>query len=784
MDRRRFVKSVGCAGTLAAATQLPAGASCMDEMMRLSQNRPSAHGMGYVVLDKDKTFAEQVTQENTIYEIRYDFDLGGQPKEIPAGCVLKFEGGSLKNGIIKGTNTVLSGVSISVDKMAGSFACEIKSSYSSMECNHDKLAMLLSLEVEKVIIDEDYTIAGGGEMINTAVPYIKGIDATISVTGNIDRYVIYATSAKEICGLSFNHNGHWADGSLLVKNKGDLHLYDIKTRGIHNLNPKNDMGVIGLNIGLEESGNIEINRVSAEDLSVVADGSIGESEGQVLGLYIGQFGLQKNDIYIHDVSFKDIITYNSEGKIVLEDGAGMYVHMDSIEKDEYNSSVYIRNVKGVDYGKRLIKADAKNITVDTVDAVQNIAGQGLAVVGLNNSGKTSLNGAYNIKGATVRNVKFRGSTWHVVACAISDVHIENVDAVMWAGKTKIGEEESSPETSITADDTFFGCIQVNYYANNITARNIRAKDCCLLVDSGMKIPDEGDPDNGTEVLVERETPVILSNVYHEYTENGVANNRKTFLNIEHGNVLIENLTATTNRDLGHQHINEGKVVIKGMKLINTTADNSVDWTMGNVATSRGGVFELYDFDIEVRRGLLNYNKPSKIVLKNGTIRVSHDNSFSAVSLGMITCDDTADIAIENVKILAANGSKTVYDIWVKNSSENPLEIYAKNSIASIYSDTNVFWKDTPLTVLGTPALKEGLVRRYTLQGHFTGDFRYVDTGYELISHKSITYAAAQAWSGNTTVPPQVGVQIYLSDKGKTAWWNGSAWVDAMGATIE
>ena len=100
MDRRRFVKSVGCAGTLAAATQLPAGASCMDEMMRLSQNRPSAVGMGFVVLDKDKTFAEQVTQENTIYEIRYDFDLGGLPKEIPAGCVLKFEGGSLRNGTI------------------------------------------------------------------------------------------------------------------------------------------------------------------------------------------------------------------------------------------------------------------------------------------------------------------------------------------------------------------------------------------------------------------------------------------------------------------------------------------------------------------------------------------------------------------------------------------------------------------------------------------------------------------------------------------------------------
>ena len=107
MDRRRFVKSVGCAGTLAAATQLPAGASCMDEMMRFSQNRPSAVGMGYVVLDKDKSFVEQVTQENFIYEIRYDFDLGGNtiPFTIPENCVLKFNGGSLNNGTMEGNNT-------------------------------------------------------------------------------------------------------------------------------------------------------------------------------------------------------------------------------------------------------------------------------------------------------------------------------------------------------------------------------------------------------------------------------------------------------------------------------------------------------------------------------------------------------------------------------------------------------------------------------------------------------------------------------------------------------
>ena len=70
-------------------------------------NRPNADGMGYVILRKDKTFSEQITQSNTTYEIRYDFDLGGASVAIPENCVLKFDGGMLSNAIITGNNTII-----------------------------------------------------------------------------------------------------------------------------------------------------------------------------------------------------------------------------------------------------------------------------------------------------------------------------------------------------------------------------------------------------------------------------------------------------------------------------------------------------------------------------------------------------------------------------------------------------------------------------------------------------------------------------------------------------
>ena len=49
--------------------------------------------------------AAMISDPNTIYEIRYDFDLDGATIEMEEECTLKFEGGSLHNGIIKGNNT-------------------------------------------------------------------------------------------------------------------------------------------------------------------------------------------------------------------------------------------------------------------------------------------------------------------------------------------------------------------------------------------------------------------------------------------------------------------------------------------------------------------------------------------------------------------------------------------------------------------------------------------------------------------------------------------------------
>lgn len=74
----------------------------------------NASGKGYKILRKywkevngvrkNILTQDMINDANTIYEIRYDFDLNGAEIQIKEGCVLNFVGGSLNNGTINFNN--------------------------------------------------------------------------------------------------------------------------------------------------------------------------------------------------------------------------------------------------------------------------------------------------------------------------------------------------------------------------------------------------------------------------------------------------------------------------------------------------------------------------------------------------------------------------------------------------------------------------------------------------------------------------------------------------------
>lgn len=77
-------------------------------------------GKGYKILRKNIVNGKNVlTQDminelNTIYEIRYDFDLNETTINLPQNCILKFCGGSLNNGKLNGNNSVIEALPVKI----------------------------------------------------------------------------------------------------------------------------------------------------------------------------------------------------------------------------------------------------------------------------------------------------------------------------------------------------------------------------------------------------------------------------------------------------------------------------------------------------------------------------------------------------------------------------------------------------------------------------------------------------------------------------------------------
>lgn len=100
--------------SLSADQQVQAQNNMMGKAYAPAQNS----GLGKVYLDKNNGVLTQAmmpiaTQEgeedpgrNTVYVIQYDYTLSGNI-EVPAGCTLEFDGGSIGGGVIEGNNTTI-----------------------------------------------------------------------------------------------------------------------------------------------------------------------------------------------------------------------------------------------------------------------------------------------------------------------------------------------------------------------------------------------------------------------------------------------------------------------------------------------------------------------------------------------------------------------------------------------------------------------------------------------------------------------------------------------------
>ena len=183
------------------------------------KNRNNLNGMGYVILRNNKTFAEQLTQTNTIYEIRYDFDLNGDDIEIPNGCILRINGGSVINGTLNG-DFIIDGTILKKGSEFGEYNAHILKSLKNTSINIDLEGGDYYITPDTpILVSSSINIYNGGITIkgtlfdvnnNSMIEHIKMTNISFNGEGNChvfksDNTNCYFIRTMEVIGCSFNN---------------------------------------------------------------------------------------------------------------------------------------------------------------------------------------------------------------------------------------------------------------------------------------------------------------------------------------------------------------------------------------------------------------------------------------------------------------------------------------------------------------------------------------------------------------------------------------------------
>lgn len=174
-------------------------------------------GFGYKILRKN-IFAgknvltqDMINDPNTIYEIRYDFDLNGASITIPDSCVLRFNGGSFSNGTINGNNTNFDGlVKLTNINFSGTFNNEIVTDtwFTNTELS-DVFTKLVSLKSKIIQITKTYNI---NDVISIKIP------SNTTVDGKGSMFVLTPKSSTEDSPLIWVTDDNNVTENVILKN--------------------------------------------------------------------------------------------------------------------------------------------------------------------------------------------------------------------------------------------------------------------------------------------------------------------------------------------------------------------------------------------------------------------------------------------------------------------------------------------------------------------------------------------------------------------------------------
>lgn len=706
------------------------------------------------VLKAGMPFSAQITDEDTKYIIKYDFDLDGETITIPENCTLDFDGGSVNNGCIIGNNTFLSG------NIANENTINSLSGYyldgNGEYLNFNKLPFTKVNIVKEIFNYSDEGIYLSGYYAASVCSDSDYIYQFITNSSN-DSYVLLFTKGFSYIGKSHitttcHCNSCFIKDSDLYITNMTKYVFHVKVENVRsNCSSGNETDV--------ESISIDPNlHLYAIDYDANND------------VIYGFTGIRDDDasIYVLDKNFSVVETYQHPALAVEE-----YLSHLKVNNIVYNNDYIVKN--GLCFIGCSIGGNTETISLNAFSAV-------LAVVDIY---KNKL--IYSDRITSVQDF---------IECEGICYDKENDSIVISAKAVNFRETRCN------------GLIKLQIGANNMVP--VKQTSYTMYIDNTFTGDSLGSPANPYKTINE----AVCSNInasdhlvlFLRYT--GIPYDC-TLSTIRFRNILIEGRSSTY---ASGQPLSD-PVVINVKSLLELYDDTSLEFRGVEVTSVSSGEIKSYGSTITFNRCSVKVKTSiylSGIYFKDGCIVHNDINNMILANLSYIYCNSTtfADDHETN-SIFILRGSK----MYMTTCTYNANAFYSSNSngseiVLGAGTSANTFEgtiggnylqlsfikvNADNATALASALALAGKAGSYnvqifipnniTLDGKLYTQGLYYKRGDVLVS---VAFDNANK-SGTTENRPtslvSVGFQYFDTTLGKPIYYNGTEWVDATGTTV-
>lgn len=360
-------------------------------------NSETVYEKNVVVLKKDVPFDNQVKQQNTIYVIQYEFDLNdskmGKTIMIPANCVLRFEGGSIKNGKVSFSNSLLEGyVSLDVN-CVGTISNKkgYLSWFKESSVNSNNLSWLLN-NCYETDIDKDITLdtpinVGNRKLeVYSSNKSVVRFNCSPSSFGNATFYAwIISTGSPSISihdiDLDFENRQYpMPKGNNNVYVGDAIRIVAPKMCSVYNVHIQNYGNTTGpleydsfCAIAIHPNGYsvIDVHDLIFNNIIVVGDGNptgiplTQRGMGECLRIYYSNAETEvTSPVMVYNVSCVNCYSVNTSGEPITDDFD--CIHINALDSNNRLTLCKISNCYFEGINKRAIKAQATNVHIDGV----------------------------------------------------------------------------------------------------------------------------------------------------------------------------------------------------------------------------------------------------------------------------------------------------------------------------------------------------------------------------------------------------------------------------------